>query len=157
MKKNLFLLFAYLVSVCYSFSASGELSSENSSSKPKNVLFIIVDDLNTTLGTYGHPTVLTPNIDKLADQGIQFNNAYCNYAVCNPSRSSFLTGVRPETIGITDNRTRLQSVLGEKITLPNLFKNNGYYTVSLGKVFHGRDLHNDTKAWDENVSRGTMA
>ena len=155
MKKNLFLLFAYLVSVCYSFSASGELSSENSSSKPKNVLFIIVDDLNTSLGTYGHPTVLTPNIDKLANQGIQFNNAYCNYAVCNPSRSSFLTGVRPETIGIIDNKTRLQSKLGDKITLPNLFKKNGYYTVSLGKVFHGRDQHNDPKAWDEIYTYGT--
>ena len=115
----------------------------------KNVLFIIVDDLNTTLGCYGHTVVKTPNIDKLAESGVKFNHAYCNYAVCGPSRGSLLTGLRPESIGILDNRTPLQGVLGDKITLPNLFRMNGYYTMSLGKVFHGSVEHNDPKAWDE--------
>jgi arylsulfatase A-like enzyme len=115
----------------------------------KNVLFIIADDLNTTLGCYGHPVVKTPNIDRLAQKGIRFNHAYCNYTVCNPSRSSFLTGVLPGKLNIYDNRTPLQSVPGEHVTLPDLFKQNGYHTVSIGKVFHGLNEFNDMKAWDE--------
>ena len=74
----------------------------------KNVLFIIIDDLKPTLGTYGHPMVKSPNIDKLANMGVQFNNAHCNFAVCGPSRGSFLTGIRPETLGILNNTTPLQ-------------------------------------------------
>ncbi len=115
----------------------------------KNVLFIVVDDLTTTLGCYGHPTVKTPNIDRLAQMGVRYNHAYCNYAVSGPSRSSFLTGLKPETTTILDNRKTLQSVLGERITLPYLFKQNGFHTMSLGKVFHGDKEHNDPKAWDE--------
>ncbi len=120
----------------------------------KNVLFIVVDDLNTTLGCYGHPVVKTPNIDKLAQNGVRFNHAYCNFAVCGPSRGSFLTGLRPETIGILDNRTPLKDVLGDRVTMPYLFKKNGYYTMSLGKVFHGDEHHNDLKAWDEIYTYG---
>lgn len=118
--------------------------------KDKNVLFIVIDDLNTTLGCYGHSVVKTPNIDGLAQRGVRFNNAYCNFAVCGPSRGSFLTGVRPENLGITDNRTPLQGVLGERVTLPDLFRKNGFYTVSIGKIFHGNEHgHGDNKAWDE--------
>ncbi len=116
----------------------------------KNVLFIMIDDLNNTLGTYGHPMVKTPNIDKLASSGVQYNNAYCNFAVCGPSRGSLLTGLRPETINILDNRTPLRPLLGDKLTLPNLFKQNGFHTMGLGKIFHGkREDHGDPKAWDE--------
>jgi iduronate 2-sulfatase len=131
--------------------AAKEAKSEKSKSD-KNVLFIVVDDLNTTLGCYGHPTVKTPNIDRLADMGVQYNHAYCNYAVCGPSRSSFLTGLKPETTTILDNRTPLQSILGDRVTLPYLFKQNGFHTMSLGKVFHGPKEHNDLKAWDEIYS-----
>jgi arylsulfatase A-like enzyme len=91
----------------------------------------VVDDLNTTLGTYGHTVVKTPNIDQLAKEGVQFNNAYCNYAVCGPSRSSFLTGLRPETINVLDNRTPLEPLLGDKITLTNLFRQNGFHVMGL--------------------------
>lgn len=117
--------------------------------KDKNIVFIVVDDLNTTLGCYGHPVVKTPNIDRLAERGVRFNHAYCNYAVCGPSRGSFLTGLLPETIGILNNTTPLKDVLGDRVTLPALFRQNGYYTMSLGKVFHGGQDHNDPKAWDE--------
>jgi len=117
--------------------------------KDKNIVFIIVDDLNTTLGCYGHPVVKTPNIDRLAERGVRYNHAYCNYPVCGPSRGSFLTGVLPETIGILNNSTPLKDVLGDRVTLPGLFKQNGYYTMSLGKVFHGPKEDNDPKAWDE--------
>ncbi len=116
----------------------------------KNVLFIVVDDLNTTLGCYDHPVVKTPNIDKLAERGVKFNHAYCNYAVCGPSRSSFLSGLRPESINVLNNRTPLQDVLGDRITMPHLFKQNGFYTASLGKVFHRNERgYGDPKAWDE--------
>ena len=101
MNKSKLLVFIFLFYGSYAFCTKNKSESDVRGIQ-KNVLFIIVDDLNTTLGTYGHPVVLTPNIDNLAKQGIQFNKAYCNYAVCNPSRSSFLTGVLPETLGITD-------------------------------------------------------
>jgi iduronate 2-sulfatase len=150
--KNSILLIATLTSACISQPALNTNSEEHKTDK--NVLFIVVDDLNTTLGCYGHPLVKTPNIDRLAKMGVQFNHAYCNYAVCGPSRSSFLTGLKPETITILDNKTPLQSVLGDRITLPYLFKQNGFYTMSLGKVFHGPREHNDLKAWDEIHSFG---
>lgn len=129
-------------------------SKNNSTKRPVNVVFIVVDDLNNTIGCYGHPTVQTPNIDKLASKGILFRNAYCNFAVCNPSRSSFLTGLRPETLGILDNRIPLQTVLGDRITLPSLFRLNGYHTINIGKVFNGTSAKNDTTAWDEEYHFG---
>jgi iduronate 2-sulfatase len=150
--KNSILLLATLTSAC---SGQPSLNTNTEEHKiDKNVLFIVVDDMNTTLGCYGHPLVKTPNIDRLARMGVQFNHAYCNYAVCGPSRSSFLTGLKPESINILDNKTPLQSVLGDRITLPYLFKQNGFYTMSLGKVFHGAKEHNDLKAWDEIYSFG---
>lgn len=121
----------------------------------KNVLFIVVDDLNKALGTYGHPIVKTPNVDRLARMGIQFNNAHCNYAVCNPSRSSLLTGLRPETTGILNNTTPFQSRLGDRVSLPALFKKNGFHTMGLGKIFHRAEKeHNDLDAWDEMYGYG---
>jgi len=116
----------------------------------KNVLFVVVDDMNTSLGCYNHPIVKTPYIDKLAENGIVFNNAYCNYAVCGPSRSSFLTGLKPESINILNNTKPLLDELGDRVTLPYLFKQNGYDTYSIGKVFHKNDKgHLDEKALDE--------
>jgi len=126
----------------------------NKGEPPVNVLFIVVDDLNNTIGCYGHPVVNTPNIDKLASRGILFRNAYCDFAVCNPSRSSFLTGLRPETLGILDNRTPLSGVLGDRITLPALFRQNGYHTIDIGKVFNGSVEENDPNAWDEEYHFG---
>ena len=150
--KNSILFMAAMAST-FIGQAANDVKTERSKSD-KNVLFIVVDDLNTTLGCYGHPTVKTPNIDRLAKMGVQYNHAYCNYAVCGPSRSSFLTGLRPETTTILDNRKSLQSILGDRVTLPYLFKQNGFYTMSLGKVFHGPKEHNDLKAWDEIYGYG---
>lgn len=143
----------FYAAMSLSLLGCGGHENKNSGEEAKrdmNVLFIVVDDLTKTLGCYGHPVVQTPNIDKLAAKGIQFSHAYCNFAVCNPSRSSFLTGMTPETTTIQDNVGTLQSVIGDWVTLPALFKQNGYYTMSLGKIFHGnRSEHNDLKAWDE--------
>ncbi len=130
--------------------ANPEKKASEKVSTDKNVLFIVIDDLTTTLGCFDHPMVKTPSIDKLASEGITFTNAYCNFAVCGPSRCSFLTGLLPENIGILDNRTPLQDVLGDRITLPNLFKQNGFHTAGLGKIFHRHgNGYGDAKAWDE--------
>lgn len=146
MNKNWIFIALLAFAACSNPSKKNEVK-ENTD---KNVLFIVVDDLTTTLGCYDHPIVKTPNIDKLAASGIQFNGAYCNFAVCGPSRGSFLTGLTPESIGILDNRTPLQNVLGDKVTMPHLFKQNGFHTMGLGKIFHGHDRgHGDAKAWDE--------
>jgi uncharacterized sulfatase len=147
---NKYLLFGSLIATSCPLQSQSAIENRD-----RNVLFIVVDDLTTTLGCYGHPVVKTPNIDRLARVGVKFNHAYCNYAVCNPSRSSFLTGLKPETTTILDNSKSLLSVLGDRITLPYLFRQNGYYTMSLGKVFHGKKEIIDPKAWDEIYMYGT--
>ena len=121
--------------------------------KSKNVVFIVIDDYNITVESYGHPVVQTPNIDSLATRGVRFENALCNYAVCNPSRSSFLSGLRPDSTGIFGNsgvENQYADILGHRVSLPRLFRNNGYYTKNLGKIFHTTNPHDqDTQAWDE--------
>lgn len=100
-----------------------------------NVLFIVADDLRAELGCYGSPA-LSPNIDKLAQRGIQFNHAYCQQALCNPSRSSFLTGKRPDTLHHWANNPHFRDRNPDVITLPQHFKANGYETRDVGKIFH---------------------
>ena len=102
-----------------------------------NVLFIAVDDLRPALGCYGDKTAITPNIDRLASRGIVFGRAYCQQAVCSPSRLSLLTGRRPDTIRVWDLETHFREALPDAVTLPQHFKNHGYHTRSIGKVYHG--------------------
>ena len=102
-----------------------------------NVLFIIVDDLRPLLGCYGHPQMHTPNIDKIAERGTLFNRAYCQFPVCNPSRASILTGLRPETNGVLNNHTHFRETVPEAVTFPQHFKTHGYHTRSIGKIVHG--------------------
>jgi arylsulfatase A-like enzyme len=117
--------------------------------KPRmNVLFIAVDDLRPELGCYGFRQIKSPNIDALASQGLQFNRAYCQFALCNPSRSSLLTGRRPETIQIYDLETFVRTHAPDVVTLPQLFKNNGYEARSVGKIFHVTNgNHEDNISW----------
>ncbi|MCY4404705.1 MAG: sulfatase-like hydrolase/transferase [Candidatus Poribacteria bacterium] len=110
-----------------------------------NVLFIMVDDLRPMLGCYGHTEMHTPNIDRLAERGTLFNQAYCQFPICNPSRASILTGLRPETNGVKDNMTHFRSVVPDVVTLPQYFKSHGYYTRSLGKIAHG--IYTDRTSW----------
>lgn len=112
-----------------------------------NVLFIIVDDLRPMLGCYGHPEIHTPNIDVLAQRGTLFNRAYCQYPLCNASRTSILTGLRPETTGVFGNSTRFRERLPNVVTLPQYFKTFGYHTQSLGKVAHNLEMQDDTYSW----------
>ena len=102
-----------------------------------NVLFLAVDDLRPLLGCYGDKVALTPNIDRLAKRGIVFNRAYCQQAVCGPSRLSLMTGRRPDTTRVWDLKTHFREALPDVVTLPQHFKNHGYITRSIGKIYHG--------------------
>ncbi|CAD5293187.1 MULTISPECIES: sulfatase [unclassified Imperialibacter] len=115
---------------------------------PSNVLFIVVDDLRPELGCYGHPLVQSPNMDQLAGEGVLFKNAFCNIPVCGASRASFLTGLRPMQNRFLTYLTYAQDDAPGAISLPQYFKDNGYTTVSNGKVFHNEDDH--AAAWDIN-------
>ncbi|MHC4123783.1 MAG: sulfatase [Planctomycetota bacterium] len=115
-----------------------------------NVLFIIADDLRPDLGCYGNKTIKSPNIDKLASMGTVFKRAYCQIAICNPSRISFLSGHRPDTTGVHDNVRFLRDNMPDVVTLPQLFKNHGYTTLSIGKIFHhDKGKGSDLVAWSE--------
>jgi len=114
----------------------------------KNVLLIIVEDLKAIMGCYGNPLVQTPNIDRLAQKGMIFDRAYCQFPVCNPSRTSFLTGLRPDATRILDNVVSRTTTVKSQTTLPKCFRDHGYYTVGLGKIFHGHAKHDDPDAWD---------
>lgn len=121
----------------------------------KNVLFITIEDLRVhVLGCYNSPIVKTPNLDKFAAKSVLFNRAYCQFPVCNPSRSSFLTGLRPDTTGILDNVKSLFHENPNIVTLPAVFKNSGYYTARMGKIFHGTGEHDDPNGWVDTFDLG---
>ncbi|MEX0642182.1 MAG: sulfatase [Pirellulales bacterium] len=115
-----------------------------------NVLFIVADDLNNHLGCYGYD-VQTPSIDGLAKRGMRFDRAYCQVPLCNPSRVSFLSGLRPnKTQGYTLT-TPARAHLGDWIMLPEYFRKNGYFTVQVGKIFHTGDGFEDPRSWDVEI------
>lgn len=117
--------------------------------KKHNVLFIVVDDLKPILGCYGNELVKTPNIDRLAKGGAVFTNTYCQQAVCGPSRASLLTGMRPDYTGIWDLATHMRDVNPNILSMPQYFKQNGYETAGIGKVFDPRcvDENLDEPSW----------
>ena len=117
-------------------------------SAPPNVLLICVDDLKPILGCYGDKLVKSPNIDRLAARSVQFDRAFCNQAVCSPSRNSLLTGLRPQTLGIYDLGTNFRRARPDAVTLPQLFKQHGWRTEGMGKIFHvGHGNTNDPASW----------
>lgn len=111
----------------------------------RNVLFIAVDDLRPQLGCYGHPRIKSPNIDRLAARGLRFDRAYCQQAVCAPTRASLLTGTRPDTTRVHDLQTPLNTVRPDLVSIPHHFKRNGYESISLGKIYH--HANEDPQGW----------
>jgi len=117
--------------------------------KPPNVLFIAADDLRNDLACYGNTLVKAPNFDRLAKRGVVFNRAYSQQALCNPSRASLLTGLRPDTLRIWDLPTHFRSAVPEVVTLPQYFKQHGYFTQNIGKIFHNwvHKIQGDPASW----------
>lgn len=130
------------------FLAAAAFSQE--SPRP-NVLLITVDDLNTRLGAFGDARARTPAIDGLAARGVRFERAYCQFPLCNPSRISIFSGLRPERTGVFDLQGDLRDALPDVVTLPELFKRAGWTTARIGKVQHRNEPGDDARSWDSTV------
>jgi len=144
------------------FLLSAAVASGGDGGDRPNVLFIVADDLNCAIAPYGDRVAVTPNLDRLAARGLVFSRAYCQQAVCNPSRSSFLTGLRPKTVRVDDLRKNFRETAdggSTLITLPQHFKNHGYFCQNIGKMFHNMGETQDRRSWsiDEVHFRGTHA
>jgi choline-sulfatase len=129
-----------------------------SANKP-NVLFVICDDLNCDLSCYGHALVQSPNIDRLARRGVRFENAYCQYPLCGPSRASFMTGLYPDQTRIHGNAMYVRQTLPKVRTMTQMFRNQGYFVTRIGKIYHygvprniGTGGYDDPESWDSTIN-----
>jgi iduronate 2-sulfatase len=128
------------------------------STKP-NVLFLICDDLNCDLGSYGHPIVQSPNIDRLAARGVRFERAYCQYPLCGPSRASFMTGLYPDQTLIHRNSIYIRQHVTNVMTISQTFRSADYFATRIGKIYHynvpkhiGTGGHDDPYSWNYTIN-----
>ncbi len=132
---------------------NGILFGQDKTESKKNVLFFHIDDLRPELGCYGQDNIKSPNIDALAASGVVFDRAYCQQALCGPSRISMMSGMYPDTTGICDLWTPLTKIMPDAMTMPRYFKERGYQTYSFGKVYHhNRD---DKQSWSRLMPKAT--
>ena len=138
--------------VCCSFISPSP--AQNRAGRP-NILFIISDDLNNSLGCYGHPIVQSPNIDRLAARGVRFDRAYCQFPLCGPSRNSMLTGLYPNSTGIHANSLIFRQTIPQQMSLPHALRMDGYFAARIGKLYHynvpksvGTNGHDDPGSWE---------
>lgn len=126
------------------------LAQERTASTQPNVLLICVDDLKPLIGCFGDPHAKTPNIDRLAARSVRFDRAYCNQAVCSPSRNALMTSLRPQTLGIYDLPTNFRIARPDALTMAQHFRNHGYKAFAMGKIFHvGQGNHEDAASWND--------
>ena len=148
-----------LILFCFSFSKKNIAQNDVSFSEKLNVLFIIADDLNCDIGVYGNKIVKTPNIDQLAQNGTLFQNAHCQYPLCGPSRASFMTGMYTNQTKMTKNNVFLRSTVPDVTTIGQRFREQGYQSVRIGKIFHydnpstiGTSGIDDIFSWDQTIN-----
>ncbi len=136
-------------------AAKGRGADPGPVSKPstqrKNILFIVCDDLNTHVSTSGYDPIHTPTLASLAAEGVAFQRAFCQYPVCGPSRASFMSGLYPQSAGVLNNTADIREERPGTVTMPQFFKQNGYWTASVGKVFHSPRHEHGVIAWHEFV------
>ena len=165
MIKNILNLHLF-IALFFLYSCSASRENENSKDKSilqtnekLNVLLIIADDLNCDIGAYGNLVVETPNIDRLAERGILFENAHNQFPLCGPSRASFMTGMYTNQTKITRNNMNLRNSVPDVITLGQRYRQQGYQSVRIGKIFHydnpsaiGTSGNDDIYTWDQTVN-----
>jgi iduronate 2-sulfatase len=135
----------------YRPAVTSKVSAIKPKTKRKNILFVVCDDLNTHVSSSGYKNISTPNLTRLANESITFNRAFCQYPVCGPSRASFLSGLYPQSTGVLNNTFDIRKTRPGTISMPQFFKENGYWTAGVGKVFHNTKSDHGDMAWHENL------